>query len=597
MKINDLKKHATTNYTVGISSALLLIFVIVSFWLIFEFAKKERSRDLLNWQSRLALLAEIRTADVEDWIDKRKYQLDKLSTNATLSLFLSQLANKEKFDGLVLQAQQGHVRNLLRARAQLFGFANDTDSSSLPKMTVSGEYGIAILGVDQQLVMASRGFPANISRHKNSIDIAYKKAAPMIIDIYAGQNKQPVYGYISPVFRIQDNTKRAPVGAIMVLLNPQINLYNILKNRQSITATDETLLVKRSAASLEYISPIKGEFNLFHKLPDNNNQLASSYAYHNPGGFAQMRDYRGVEVLVTGRKLRNSNWRLVQKISAAEALHDSDQHQSFLITTFSLLVVIIALAFIAVWRHSTGNRLQLLSRSLETHIALLNAVTENIKENIVLLDSDFRIIFINPVFASSLDLSAQQLKGRRLSNVLGKEAEACLQNNAMAEDNVRTMSLTIDGQNRQYHVSATALKQGEYKNAALFVLHDISELKREQEKRESLSQGVITTLVRAVDLYDPFCANHSVRTREVALEIARHMNLSTGQLELLAMASLLANIGKLFVPKEILTKMQRLTEEESQQLRKHISYAVDILSELSFDGPVVKIIAQKTPLA
>lgn len=77
------------------------------------------------------------------------------------------------------------------------------------------------------------------------------------------------------------------------------------------------------------------------------------------------------------------------------------------------------------------------------------------------------------------------------------------------------------------------------------------------------------------------------------MAIAGEMQLERESYESLEMASLLANIGKLFVPKEILTKMDKLSEEEDAQLKKNIGYAVDILNKLEFDGPVVEIISQK----
>ena len=59
-----------------------------------------------------------------------------------------------------------------------------------------------------------------------------------------------------------------------------------------------------------------------------------------------------------------------------------------------------------------------------------------------------------------------------------------------------------------------------------------------------------------------------------------------------ATGALLANIGKLYLPREILTKHEPLTEEE-HMLQKHVIYAVDILKDLKFDGPVIQIIEQK----
>jgi len=568
--------------------------------MIFEYAQKERARDLMSWQSRLALLSEIRATAIEDWIEKRKAQLHKMANNTTVKLFLSQHANKdeitnqEETTSAILNAQQGHVRNLLRASAERFGFAEDAVGVSQLNINKTSEYGLAILGAQQQLIMSTKGFPENL---KNNIDIiqkVYSTAQAQIIDLYAGDRQQPVYGYIIPVFHIQNLESKAPVGAIMLLLNPQKNLYSILQNKQSVTKTDESILVRQQGPSLVYISPIKAGFKLFHQLPDDNNQLAASYAFHNPGGFSKMKDYNGKAVLVTGRKIKNSPWILVQKISAKEALQESNKHQKFLLTTFTLFVLLVAAAFIAIWRHSTSIRLQLLSRTLETRTALLDAVTDNIQENILLIDKDERLEFINPALSQVLDVDVHEIKSKHISSILGKQTAALLMQSVGELNHAQVIALSLDGDERTYHITSTRLVSGEHRHDILFVLHDISKIKAEQEKREQLGNGIISTLIKAVDLHDPYCANHSERTRDVAMEIAMEMQLDKTQLEALEMASLLANIGKLFVPKEILTKMQKLSEEESTQLKKHIEYAVDILSELAFNGPVVDIISQKS---
>jgi len=596
MTTNSIQNNSSSllKFSPAQASLFLLVFIALSLWLIFEYAEKERNRDLISWQSRLALLAEIRATAVEDWIVVRKTQLHKLANNASLKLFLSEHENKSESNRAILNAQQAHVRNLLRASAERFGFAEDNIKINNLNLNNRSEYGLAILGAQQQLIMATKGFAKNIDKNKQVIQQVYNTAEAQIIDLYAGEKQQPVYGYVIPVFKIQDVKLSRPVGAIMLLLNPQKNLYKILQNKQSVTKTDESILVKRVGPSLVYISPVQGEFNLFHQLPDNNNQLAASFAFHNPGGFSKMYDYRGKLVLVTGRKINNSPWALVQKISADEALSESNEHQKFLFTSFILFVLMVAAAFIAIWRHSTSMRLQLLSLTLERRTALLDAVTNNIQENIILLDKDRRVEFINLSFANVLSVDADEIKSKKINSVLGKETSERLMACAQEQNHARVISLNLEGVERIYHVTANTLVAGEHQNDILFVLHDISELKAEQEKREQLGKGIIGTLVKAVDLHDPHCANHSGRTRDVAMAIGREMQLTEIQLEALEMASLLANIGKLFVAKEILTKMQALSEEESAALKKHIGYAVDILSELTFNGPVVDIISQKS---
>jgi len=591
--MNYSKSVYELNISTKIASLLLLIFIVISLWLIFEYAEKERNRDLLGWQSRLALLAEIRVSAIEELLTEKRDQLNDLADNSTLRLFLTEYNNRNEVDEVVISGLQSHVRNLIRASAERFGFAKNISSINKLNSNKASEYGLAILDSKQQLVMSTKGFSENIEQHKEIIYTAYDTAKTQIIDLYAGTKQQPVYGYVLPVFEIQGLSSTSPVGAIVLLLNPQKNLYPILENKQSVTTSDESLLVNRDGPSLVYISPVKSGLKLFHRLPDNNNQLASSYAYHHPGGFKEMNDYQSNNVLVTGRKIKNSPWRLVQKISASEALAESNEHQVFLLTTFSLFVLVIATAFIAIWRHSTSLRLKSLSDALEARTDLLDSVTDNIKDNIVLVDESSKIIFINTAFSTALDVDVNEIKTKKLASVLGKATTDALLASTYDNNESCVMSLQINESERMYHVSSVRLTAGEYKNSSLYVLHDISELKKEEEKRQQLGRGIIGTLVKAVDMHDPYCVNHSSRTREVAMEIAHELGLNELQLESLEMASLLANIGKLFVPKEILTKMDALTDEESEQLKKHIDFAVDILSELSFNGPVVEIISQK----
>jgi len=589
--MNDEKK-IKIKFTPALANGLLIIFVGISVWLIFEFVEKERNRDLLNWQSHLALLAEIKSTAVENWIEERKNKLNKLAENTSLRLFLSEYNNRDKVDKTVLSALRGHVRNLLRSSAEKFGFSGGDDKVNNLNINYLSEYGIAILGGNHKPVMSTKGFPKNIEMHKDVIDKAYKAALPQVIEIYSGQKQQPVFGYIVPVFKVQNLDNKDPLGVLVLLLNPYNNLYDILKNAQSVTESDESLLIRDDGSNIVYISPLKGGYKIFHRLSDNS-QLASSFAYHNPGGFDEMVDYYGNNVLVTGRKIKNSSWGLVQKISVSEALAESNKHQNFLLTTFILIVMIIALSFIAIWRHSTGIRLKILSDELERRTALLNAVADNIKDKIVLLDDNLKVVYINIAFTQALGVDEEEIKSKHISSVLGKEASELLLNSSYADSKPSVKSLQINACERIYHVTFTRLISSEYTSSGLYVLHDISDLKHEQKKREKLARGIIGTLVKAVDLHDPYCLNHSTRTRDVAMEIAKEMALSTDRMESLEMASLLANIGKLFVPKEILTKMDALSVDESSQLKKHIEFAVDILSELSFNGPVVEIISQK----
>jgi PAS domain S-box-containing protein len=593
MTISNTNKYSISGITPFISSVFMLVFLAVSLWLIIQYVEKERDRDLANWQSRLALLAEIRAKNIESWVEGRVEELNYLANNSSLRLFLSQQGDKNSIDSSIISAQQGHVRNLIIMSAVQFDLSEFSKNKKQLNLNKQSNYGLAVLGMEQQLVMSTKGFPVDLGRHKEILKKTYESAKTQIIDLYSAKNHMPVYGYVAPVFKIQDTNKTSPVGAVMALLDPQDKLYELLLNRQSATKTDESILVRQSGPSIVYVSPINSEIKLFHRLPDNNNRLAASNAFHNVGSFLEMKDYRGDNVLITARKVKNTPWRLVQKISSDEALEESNKHQKFLLTTFTVFVLFVSAVFVAIWRHATSVRLKELSDVLEERTILLDAVTDNIQENIVLTDKESKIIFINPSFANMLSLESEELKEKHLASVVGVETARQLEKSVCSEKGACVLPLNVNDNKYIYHITSATLAFGKHKNARLFVLHDISELKQEQEKREKLGRGIIGTLIKAVDLHDPFCANHSERTREVALEIAKALSLSEDKLESLSMAALLANIGKLFIPKSVLTKMEPLSAEESEQMRMHIEYAVDILSGLEFTGPVIEIIAQK----
>ena len=585
-----LSKRSFKSLPTTVFAVLLLCFLAISLWLIVEYVDKERQRDLFNWQSRLALLAELRAESVENWLSQHKTQLSELADNPSLRLFLTDYASGSA-EASVLAAQQAHVRNLLHVSAERFAVLGSQPGQSL-NLQRQTPYGLALLGSDGQLMMASKGFNFTLPQHAEAVQQTLKSAKPQIIDFYK-TGQLAVLGFIAPVFRIQDLEARMPVGAVLVMLDPEKDLYPLLENRQSATTTDETLLVRQQGPALVYISPIRHERRLFHQLPDNNNVLAASNAFHNPGAFVRMTDYRGEVVLMTGRKLKQAPWGLLQKIDATEALAESNRHQQFLLTTFSVLILFLAAAFIAVWRHGTSLRLQQISETLANRTVLLNAVTDNIREHIFLLDQQDRIVFANPSFAALYELQVTELIGKHLPAIVGVEQTQQFKAISQETDSSALLTLNNAQQNCIYHVSVKQLTSGNHQGEVLYVLHDITQLKQEQKKREQLGQGIINTLVKAVDLHDPYCANHSQRTLEVALEIGQAIDLSEAQLESLQIAALLANIGKLMLPREILTKLQPLSEEEAAQLRRHVEYSVDILSDLSFNGPVLDIIAQK----
>jgi putative nucleotidyltransferase with HDIG domain len=90
-----------------------------------------------------------------------------------------------------------------------------------------------------------------------------------------------------------------------------------------------------------------------------------------------------------------------------------------------------------------------------------------------------------------------------------------------------------------------------------------------REKLMNVYVEFIGSLANALDARDPYTAGHSRRVSEYSVEIAREMNVSPEELEIVRVGALLHDIGKLGISDAILRKPDRLTDEEVELIREH----------------------------
>ena len=575
---------------------MLILFLTGGVWLVTSYVDKERDRDLFKWQDRLAILAESQKRAIEDWLDEQISNLEELAQNPLVQISLS-MSMQEGEPSEAQLGQVGHLRNLVVAtarRAEVFEQPENVTSNQRD----SSQDGIGIFDSNNNPTISTRGFPVHDKHIETAIALARGSASTRVYGIYRNEHREPRLIIAVPVRPIQaDVGNTGHAGYVVAVINPKHSLYQLTSQHWLTTMTDETVLLSGDNVKTVYLSPLSGDHQIFHEAPRSNEQLAANFIRNRTGDFDLLRDYRGVEVLVTGRTIDRTDWLLLQKIDVSEALSESRTHQGFVLTVFLLALFIITISFIAIWRHSTSLRLQKTSAVLTAKTALLNAVGDNIRDYIFLLGPDENIQFINKKLSSSVGIPFEEIIGRSLHHIFSIETTErllALKNKAAGGDiKNKVMRLVIADKEVIYHVSSVALAKGDYKDSILFVLHDIAELKQAQDRHNRLLEGIIATLVYATDMHDPHCAHHSQRTREVAVAIAHAMNLDEERIETLSMAALLANIGKLYLPRELLTKLDPLTTEEEELLQSHVKHSVEIIKDLEFDGPVLEIVEQK----
>ena len=70
--------------------------------------------------------------------------------------------------------------------------------------------------------------------------------------------------------------------------------------------------------------------------------------------------------------------------------------------------------------------------------------------------------------------------------------------------------------------------------------------------------------------------------------VAKSMGLSEDGRNTVVMGALLSQVGKLFIPRELLTKKGKLTPEELEEVRKAPEHAYHLLENIDFDLPIAR---------
>jgi HD-GYP domain-containing protein (c-di-GMP phosphodiesterase class II) len=104
------------------------------------------------------------------------------------------------------------------------------------------------------------------------------------------------------------------------------------------------------------------------------------------------------------------------------------------------------------------------------------------------------------------------------------------------------------------------------------------------EARERQFRSILKTLAASIDARDPLTAGHSERVTEFALGICDEMDLTKDYRDMIQVAALLHDYGKIGVPDSLLKKPRRLTPEEFEVIKTHSEKTRVILEQVNFEG-------------
>jgi len=267
--------------------------------------------------------------------------------------------------------------------------------------------------------------------------------------------------------------------------------------------------------------------------------------------------------------------------------------------TLALTILLIPAAVLSWFLLRVNGRQKILKERVEFYAQLFYATTDSI----IVHDLEGKCIYANERACQFYGYDEEELlkinlyelnAPEQLDTVKAKIAELIEKKQLTFESihvckdkplaPVEISSLIIESEGRKLIVSAVC---------------DISKRKRTEEELRQTSlrlqraiEGAINAVALTTEIRDPYTAGHQHRVAKLACSIGRELGLSNEQIEGVRVAGTLHDIGKIYVPAEILSRPGRLRQNEINLVKDHSQVGYDLLSTIEFPWPVAQIVLQ-----
>ena len=209
---------------------------------------------------------------------------------------------------------------------------------------------------------------------------AFTTQQALITDLYIpAEDPTPHLEVIAPLFS-QATPSNNPIGAVILRHEATDALFPLIKYWPTVSASAETILVRRDGDSVLYLNELRHQPHAMFKLrwPLTGQNIPAVQAALGKEGDFLGPDYRGVTVLAYVRQIPNSTWAIVAKMDEAEALAEWQARAKLIVAIVAALALALALAIWLAWQqrqrfHHSAAAAAALRKSEEKHRQLFEA--------------------------------------------------------------------------------------------------------------------------------------------------------------------------------------------------------------------------------
>jgi PAS domain S-box-containing protein len=253
-------------------------------------------------------------------------------------------------------------------------------------------------------------------------------------------------------------------------------------------------------------------------------------------------------------------------------------------------------------------KLWLSRKELKNSEERFRSIAQNANCAIITIDSKRKVVFWNKKAEEIYGYSADEMIGKPLAAIMPERFREVHQRGfdqtvSTGRSNIVGESIDVNGLRKdgseffaELSLSSWTTREGTFFTG---IMNDITERKRTEEAlKQNLERSrktvekTIRLFVSAVEKENPYIAGHHQGVAYLASAIAQEMGLSENQSEVLCMAGTLHDIGYIYIPGNLLSKPDRLTESEFEIIKTHPQIGYEVLKTIRSLQPVAQVVLQ-----
>ncbi len=580
-------------------AGVVLVFCGVTALLCHTFYSSQKNDILATQKERLQLTTEATIESIRLWGVSLDNQARRVSESELYRLFAQDIAAVDEQKSGMLN-ESGAISILDEDMAFLAEQIPMMRNILLDFMSYNGLHDARLVSPDGKTLLSSIARPTPLQEEQV---LAVRRAAATNKTTYApvrASSTGLILDYATPLLpaSVSDETAK-PVGAFLLSVPVTGQIANFTSSGTSVHREIKSNILHYDGKQWETVLP-----NSTEAVPSSIKIDANAASV--PFGKRESLSGKS-EVYSIGMIVPNIGWIVIEELPAHIVEEQLNRAFNLIYGAGTFLCLSVLLMLALVWwimigreQRSVAQKFRKLYQLIRQQKHLLDSINISLDVGLMMVDVSGKLHLVNRAFALIVDKTEETLQGKNLHDIVPDNVALQVQEavaNVSKSDESKTIEITLPlkGEDRLFRATLFPFEdkdEDDSTSAAVITMQDITEFRRSSEKRNKQQMSTIEALVSTIERVDPYLAGHSTLMRRLAELLSENMGLDAKDRDTLTTAAVLSQIGRIFVPRDLLSKTDKLTPEEQAEIAKIPEYAYDILKTINFDNPVPAAVVQ-----